>query len=76
MLSVHKCPDTERFRDSNNPAFCYLEFQNEITSETHLFFQSISNVMQILEMQQKTKKMFFDLDIIAFELVALDTRFY
>ena len=27
-------------------------------------------------MQQKTQKIFFDFDIISFELVALETRFY
>ena len=32
--------------------------------------------MHILEMQQKIWKMFFDLEVIAFELVALDTRSY
>ena len=32
--------------------------------------------MQITEMQQKTGKIFFDFYIIAFELVAFDTRFY
>ena len=31
--------------------------------------------MQMLEMQQKVEKIFFDFEIIAFELVALDTRF-
>ena len=31
--------------------------------------------MQMLEMQQKVDKIFFDFEIIAFELVALDTRF-
>ena len=32
--------------------------------------------MYIPEMQQKTQKIFFDFQIIAFELVALDTSFY
>ena len=32
--------------------------------------------MYIPEMQQKTQKIFFDFEIIAFELVALDTSFY
>ena len=31
--------------------------------------------MQMLEMQQKVEKIFFHFEIIAFELVALDTRF-
>ena len=32
--------------------------------------------MYILEVQKKLPKIFFDLEIIAFELVALNTRFY
>ena len=32
--------------------------------------------MYIQEMQKKIKKIFFDLEIIAFELVPLNTRFY
>ena len=32
--------------------------------------------MQISEMQKKIQKIFFDFEISAFELVALDTRFY
>ena len=32
--------------------------------------------MSIPEKKQKTQKMFFDFEKIAFEFVALDTRFY
>ena len=32
--------------------------------------------MEISEMQKKMEKIFFDLEIIAFELVALNTGFY
>ena len=45
MLTVHKCSDTGLFKDLNNPAFFTLEFEKEITSETHLLVQSISNSM-------------------------------
>ena len=47
-----------------------------MASEAHLLFQSIPYLMQILEMQQKIQKVFFHFEIIAFELVALNTRFY
>ena len=76
MLTVHNGLDTGIFRHLNNPTFCNVEFQNEISSDTHLFFQSISNVLYIPEMQQKIQKIFLDFEIIAFQLVALDTRFY
>ena len=45
MLTVHKCSDTGLFRHLSNPAFCSLQFEKEITSEAHLFFQSIRNYM-------------------------------
>ena len=32
--------------------------------------------MQMSEMQEKIQTTFFDFEIIAYELVALDTRFY
>ena len=32
--------------------------------------------MEILEMRKKIEKIFFDFDINAFDLFALDTRFY
>ena len=52
MLTVHKCSDTGLFRDLHNPAFCSLEFEKEIISETHLFFK----VSQILCRYQKCSK--------------------
>ena len=48
----------------------------KILSEAHILSQSIPNSMQILKMEQKVEKIFFGFEIIAFELVALDTRSY
>ena len=59
-----------------NPCFAVHNFRKKITSDSYLFFQSIPNLLEILEMQQKIQKMFFALKIIAFELAALNTRFY
>ena len=47
-----------------------------MASEAHLLFESIPNFMEILEMQEKLYKILFDFEIIAFELVALNLRFY
>ena len=47
-----------------------------MTSEAHLLFEIIPNFKQISEMQEKIQKIFFDFEIIAFELVPLDARFY
>ena len=76
ILTVHKGSDTGLFRDLNNPACCNLNVQNEISSDTHLFFESISNIMYIPEMQERTGKIFFGFQINAFEFVGLDNRFY
>ena len=76
MLAVHKCSDTGLFRHFNNPVFCSLKFQKQITSEDHLLYQSIPNFRQISEMAEKVPIIFFDFAVIAFELVALDTPFY
>ena len=76
MLAVHKRPDTGVFRHLSNPAFCSLLFQKQITSEAHLLFQSIPNFTQILEMQKKIQQIFFDFEILAFELVTLTSPFY
>ena len=42
----------------------------------HLFYQSIENFTYISETQKKIAKIIFDFEMIAFELVALNTRFY
>ena len=58
MLTVHKCSDTRLFGHLSNPAFCNLQIQKEITSEAHLFFESISNFMYIPQMQKEIEKTF------------------
>ena len=40
------------------------------------FIEGIPTFMQVSEIRKNIQKIFFDLEIIAFELVALDTRFY
>ena len=76
MLTVHKCSDIGIFRHLRNLAICSLYFKKEITSKDHLLFQSIRNFNEIPEMQKKIKKIYFDFEIIAFELVTLETCFY
>ena len=76
MLTVHKCSDRGLFTDLINPAFRSLQFQKEITSEAHVLFQSILSFMKVPITKKKIEKTFLDFEIIAFELVALDTLFY
>ena len=66
ILAVHKCSDTGLFGHLNNPGFCSLKFQEQITSEDRLLIQSISKFLQISEMQEKILKIFFDFEIMAF----------
>ena len=46
-----------------------------MTCKAYLLFQSIANFMEIPEMRKKNGKIVFDFEIIAFELIVLDTRF-
>ena len=75
MLTVHKFSDTGLYKHLSNPAFCSLELQKQMTSGAYVFFQSLPNFILILTMQKKILKIFFDFEMIAFELVALNTRF-
>ena len=54
--------------------------QSIISETNHIwglsFFSKYSKFILILTMQKKFLKIFFDFEIIAFELVALNTRFY
>ena len=76
MLTVHKCSDTGLFRHLSNPASCSLEFQKQITFEAHLFFKVFKILWRFWKLRKKMEKVFFHLEIISFELVALNTRFY
>ena len=54
--------------------------QSVILEKNHLwgssFLQSIQKFMNISEMKKKIQKIFFNFYIIAFEFVAINTRFY
>ena len=45
MLTVYKCSDTGLLRHLSNADFCSLKFEKQITSEVHIFFQSVQNFM-------------------------------
>ena len=76
MLAVHNCSHTRFLGHLSTPRILQSIISEQITSDSHLFVQSIPNLMEILEMQKKFQKIFFDLKIIAFDLAALNTRFY
>ena len=76
MLTVHKCSDKGLFGHFSNSTFAVYNFWKKTTFEADLVFQSILNFVQISEMQKKIEKTFFDSEIIAFQLIALNTRFY
>ena len=66
MFTVHKCFNTRLFKRLSNRAICSL----------HLFFPGIPNFKHLLVMQKKSEQIFFDFEVIAFELLALDNRYY
>ena len=75
MLTVHKYSDTGFFKLLSNTAFSSVSFQKQINSDDH-FFSGYSKFIYISEMMEKIEQIFFNCEIIAFELVALNTGFY
>ena len=75
VFTIHKCSDTGLFGHLSNPAFCSLYFQKQIISEAHIF-SKYSKLYVDCGNAEKNLEITFDLEIIAFKLVALNTRFY
>ena len=76
MLDVHKCSGKGFFRHLSKHGFCSLSFRKYISYEANLFFQNVQSLRYVSEMQKKIEKKFLVSEIIAFELVALNTQFY
>ena len=75
MLTVHKYSNKELFKLLSNPAFCSLSFQKQIMSEAHLFFK-VFEILYRFWICRKNSENTFRFGIAAFEVVALNTRFY
>ena len=76
MLTTHKRSDTALFSHLSNATFWSLYFHKQITSEAHLFSQSIQKFYLGFRNEEKNSEEIFRFQIIAFELVGLNTRFY
>ena len=76
MLTVHKCSENGIFSHLSDHAFCSLYFLKYISYEAHLFFEKVQNFLQSLEVWKKVEQILLALQIIAFELIALNTHFY
>ena len=76
VLTVLKCSYTGLFQHLSNPAFFPSVISEANNFRGSSLFQRVSNFMSILEMQKKVQKIFFDFEVIAFELVSLNCRFY
>ena len=76
MLTVHKFSVTGLFEHVSNTTICSLYFQKEITSEAHLFLKKYSKFDVDFRKAEKLEQIFFDFEIIVFELVGLEIRFY
>ena len=75
MLLFEGCSETGLFRHLSNHCFLSLQFPKYISYEGHLFFQNVQNLIFISKMQKKIEKIFFLLEIIASELVALNSLY-
>ena len=75
MLTVHKCSDTRVFRHYVTPLFPVCSFRNK-TPVRLIFFSNFSKFYIDFTNAEIFLRIFYDLEIIAFELVALNTRFY
>ena len=66
MLTVEGCSETTLFSEWSNQLFEGPSFRKYIAYEDLLLFENIWNLMDVSQMQKKTKKMFFVFKIIAF----------
>ena len=76
MLTVQRRSETELFSHLPNHFFCSLYIWQYISYETHVFFQIFQNLLQISEIKQKIEKELFPYEIIAFELIAVNSHYY
>ena len=56
MLTVKACYETALFREWSKQVFHSLYFWKYISYDNHPFFQNVSNLMYIPEMQEKVEK--------------------
>ena len=76
MFTVHMCADIGLFGHLSNPVFCSLQFEKKknlwvssIFSKCYIFYVDSEN-------PEKIEKIYVDFEIVAFELVPLNSRFY
>ena len=76
MLTDHKGSDERLFTHLSNHAFYSLGFQEKIAFEADTFFRVFQILCRFGKCSKKKQKIVFDFEIIAFELVTLNTCFY
>ena len=74
ILTVKAFYETLLLRQWSNQDFQSLSFWKYVSYDHHLFFQNVSNLIEIAEMEQKIQKKFFLFQIVAFELGVANSR--
>ena len=75
MLLVEESSQTGLFRHLSNHVFGVRNFENKKAMRVIFFFHDNENFSMISKMQQKIKKKFFLFEIIASELVSLNSLY-
>ena len=75
MLPVKGSLETGLIGHISSHVFRSAEFWKEISYEGHPFFENVGNLMKISKMQEKIDKKLFVFEIIALELVALNSLY-
>ena len=76
MLAVEQCSETGLFTHLSDHVFSIPKFWKYISSESHLFFSKCSKIdIDFRNGVEKSEKCFC-FQVIAFELVAVDSHYY
>ena len=75
-LTVQKCCYTGLFPIWLSPLFAVSYFRNKSTLTLIFCFKVLKILFRLRKWRKKIKKRLFDLEMIAFELIALNTCFY
>ena len=75
-LTVHKCSDIGLFRQLSRPPSCSLQYPKQIISRPIFILKVFQILCRFRKCRKKIERICFDLEVITFELVVLNSRFY
>ena len=76
MMTLEGFSETWLLKHLSNHIFCSLYFRNCASCQGHLCIQNVQNLMQNSEKQQQNQKKIVVSQVIAFELVAVNSLCY